>query len=162
MPEALNDPLAPDVLDPAAHRPISGDWNDDDGQALDDAFLSMEVGPIDYGQLGEGAPASTPLTTRWLTNRVDGAANVGVPIMMFPADPNRIGLSLFWDTATATASDTCAARFGSGKSESGFGFVIKNGTGIQQISLDGHTGPVWVTVLESVANAFINVVSTTK
>jgi hypothetical protein len=41
MTDLTNSP-APEIIDPAVHRRLAGDWTDDDGLALDETYGPVE------------------------------------------------------------------------------------------------------------------------
>lgn len=132
----LNTPVTPaiteDVLDPGFH-PIAGNTRDDDGQALDQTFEPMYTGPVASESYSLGIE-ETKKTTRILSRSItlDSTSALADPVMILPADPNRLHIRI---TATAAINIT------SDKTDVyGAGLLPTN----TMWPNDYHTGAVWV------------------
>lgn len=127
-------------ISPDSFGPLAGDHADDDGQAIDDAFLAGPVGPIDYGAfLQEPELDSLTKPTRILSRQVVFLPG-SEPVLLYPADIARVGLQIQW---AGDADST--VRFASDKSESLFAAPLYQAAGGGGIfTFDAHTGPVWI------------------
>ena len=129
----LIQPVTPELINPEPHPPIAGNYADDDGQAIDEWFEAAPVGPQEYGIPPVITTPTIPQTTRLLTREFVISANGGVhtPILVLPADPNRIKLIIGVEADTRIASE---------KSDV---FSAAPAGGTAMLDMDGHTGAVW-------------------
>jgi hypothetical protein len=144
MTDLTNSP-APEIIDPAVHRRLAGDWTDDDGLALDETFEPAFYGPVESESLA-AEKESIPTPTRLLSSKVVVGTVDGVlydPVQVFPVDLNRLKVIIQADDNVVVGSE---------KSDVYNGAAIVSPT---QWAVDGHTGAVWVYSTE--ANA-VNVV----
>lgn len=145
------------AISPSNFGPLAGDHYDDDGQAIDDMFVSGPVLPIDYGTLLkepelDALTAPTRVLSRQITFLPDSQ-----PVMFYPADLARVGLQIQW----AGGADS-VVRFASGKSESLFAAPLYQPSGGGGIfTFDAHTGPVWIHVVGT-ENCNVAVTTVTK
>lgn len=138
----LNDPMSPDILDPDPHRPIAGDIADDDGPALDQYFEAGDTLPVEYDTLPDPYAKDKPReTTRLITRTFSLASPDGIvpadPIMLLPADPNRVRLLI----SVSSAGAGNGVRVGESKSDV-YGAPRLNIA--DTYDLTGHTGSIWV------------------
>lgn len=151
MTDELNDPLPPEVLDPAPHRPIAGDIADDDGQALDDFFEAAPSGPTVWESydLGKDAlPKPTRILSRQIVLPQAGSAPAD-PVQVFPADVNRLHIRVESDHPIMIASDKTDC-YGAAQTVSTSWYN------------DLHTGSVWVYSTYVTGPVTVNVWSITK
>lgn len=116
----------------------TGDVTDDDGQAHAEQFEEAPSGPLEYAGFGLDTADSLPAITRiiggTLTLAGDGI-NPASPVMIFPADPNRLELFVETDANTLIiASDQNSCFFGAS-------FPVGSQKRFYSLC---HTGAVWV------------------
>lgn len=146
MTDSIVDPMTPEDLDPAPLGPVAGDTHDDDSQAYEAEFEAAPVPPIEYSGIPYKETEIKP-NTRLVTRQVSVGLINGViqdPIMLFPADPNRIALS-FYGRSDAVRY----LRFASEKTGcfDGVEFMTTATTvarSLTALEFNGHTGAVWV------------------
>jgi len=147
------------IYDPAPHEPPAGDWQDDDGQALDDYFKAGPQGPINWTLVQALKDAiAPPIASRMLRGRLYiPSGNPQAAIMALPTDPNRTYFRIneynnngFYmnsesftvnDTAIPTASNTI------GSTNAFYAAQVAGGSSPNPsvfLELYGYTGPVWV------------------
>lgn len=136
----LNDPIPPDLDNPAPHGPLAGDHTDDDGWALDEHFEPADQSPIDWGVKPTPTvtelPSPTRIVTRTFLVTPDGT-NLPQPVMVLPRDLNRVKLYLI---CTALAG----FQFGSEKSDVYGAPTMPDNAATTGLDLSGHTGALWV------------------
>lgn len=136
--------------DPLPHNPPAGDWQDDDGIALDDYFKAAALGPQIYGMVQALVETLKPTpNNRFIRRRFYfTTASNDQAVMALPADPNRSTLAIsvspvgtntgvfihsesfnVRDNADNPGSNTDAFRLEKNSAP----FVI-----------DNYTGPLWV------------------
>ncbi len=120
----------------------TADKNDDDGQVIDSFFIETDnpppikdaIEPIVVRALPDTAPI-----TRMISKDQNLDPTWQGPTQLLPADAKRKSLSLYVYSPTAVATD--GVRFSDDNGASWFGGkVLHNGN----ITLDHHTGPLWV------------------
>lgn len=142
-------------IDPAPLGPISGDHNDDDGRAIDEAFEAADWGPQAYGGVKVDREDLPPVT-RLITVMMDvpPIANGGVPIMFFPPDRNRVCMILDGDNA--------GWNYGSDPNELAALTRLNAGGSIGSSSpliIAGHTGAIWISTPVSTATVSVTVIT---
>lgn len=130
----LTDSPTPELLDSAVHRRLAGDWNDDDGLALDETFEPPFHGPV-VSETLLAAKEEIKTPTRLLSRTVQVGSPGGVtydPVQVFPVDLNRIKVIVQTDDNVVIGSE---------KSD-----VYNNASVLSttQWSVDNHTGAIWV------------------
>lgn len=127
------------------------DTHDDDGQVIDSLFLETDSPPdIKFAQEPIPKPAldePTP-TTRLISGYTSFPQSAGLPMQMLPADANRKSLTIRIVSQAATpnyndvvflADELGKLSYLSGAATNAMPML--NG---HQISLDDHTGPVFI------------------
>jgi len=139
---------------------LAGDHADDDGQVIADLLDPADAIDADDLPTRVGPRPSVPVVprlTRIMTQTLAVQATWG-PALLLPADPNRVRLSLWAasDTATdyARFSDD-AGKIGAVSSSA----LIFSG---QIVPVDGHTGPVWVSAPDAVGPVHVTAVAVTR
>jgi hypothetical protein len=141
MTDKLTEPMPPTDLDPRPLGKLSGDWNDDDAGVYEDDFTQADHRP-ETKVLGVPHPvAELKPTTRILGNtalvgNINGAQTD--PIMLFPADPNRVKCIIQVMATNGTEFTLSDSKTGC---YNGLNFYSSTAGGI--IDISGHTGAVW-------------------
>jgi len=123
-----------------------GDIHDDDAQIIDDDLREVDnapdpvAEPIPYASTKDTIKRHTRLTP--ISINVDPAWST--PTLLIPANPDRTGLQIKATSATPTATDYVAIGSDPGQLQNVSNVAGKLFHG-QTLSLDYHTGAVWVT-----------------
>lgn len=148
MTDNITEPVTPELTDPVPFSPLAGDWKDDDAQVYDDDFSETQGAPLDNAMGVPHAAAKIKPTSRLIHRSIPvgtpAGGAVSPPIMLLPADPNRKSLTLF-----AYADTQKYFTFGSDQGDCFNGnqypvFVTTVSRSWPSLTLDGHTGAVWV------------------
>lgn len=138
------------AVEAAGFGPLAGDHSDDDGQALDDYFEAGPQAPIVYSD-GDGYADNRPAHTRMIVRSYVLTSANGVnppdPVMILPADANRLELFIESSSETLTiASDKSDCYYP--------GAIMRGG---RQVYSQCHTGAVWVYTTETVTPVTVTV-----
>lgn len=141
MTDSINEPIAPDDLNPAPLGPLSGDWHDDDAAAYEGDFEAADHGPVK--QAGVPFPVTkTPIRERLITKDATISSNrLSEPVMLFAPDVNRKSLTI---TAVNTTGALDTYFVGSTKSDVFNQARMLAVPGGITTYLDGFTGALWV------------------
>lgn len=141
----------PENLSPEPEHRLAGDWNDDDGQAIDEYFEPAYHGEVEQVYV-DAEREDLPAPNRMLSRVVpfvqrSESAPAPEPVLVFPADVNRKSVSI---TVYAGEQDARGERIfyriGSSKQD------LYGDANIQQLypshyTIDGYTGALWMNVL---------------
>lgn len=140
MAHELDSPNPPDLLNPAPHAPLAGDWHDDDAQAYGQDFASAVEGPQERTGIPHAKNEVKP-TTRLLSARASvGTVNGTIqdPVMLLPPDVNRKALQVQVLGQTGELVTIAGSKTG-----------CFNGANWQAaatgsiLAMDEHTGALW-------------------
>lgn len=144
---SINPPLEPDVTDPGPAPKLSGDWEDDDGSAIDEQFEAPSHEPLDYDVLIRDDIADALVQPTRLIVRTITLIGGNDPYQILTPDVNRLQLQVKF-TATDKGSQL---HIGSEKSDvygtTGLPLMLPAATGYvfsDWLNLDAHTGALWV------------------
>jgi hypothetical protein len=140
MTEKLTESVTPGLDNPAPLGPLAGNYKDDDAEAYEDDFEAAPHGPVAQAGVPHKVEEIKPTTRLLVVTQTVGTVNGAIqePLMLLPADPNRIGLVLKpWANANRPFV------IGSSKSDCYSGAVIENVPQAPSIDLNGHTGAIW-------------------
>lgn len=148
----LIEPAKPEDIDPAPHPAIAGNWQDDDGESIDEWFEAPDLGPQVYGVPAVPVVPDVPAATRLLTREFSIGAQSGshIPLLVLPADPNRLKLIVGLEADTRIASEQSDVFFA----------VAPGATAL--LDMDGHTGALWAYSTNTSANLVVKVWSITR
>lgn len=146
MTDSINEPMAPEELNPAAPNPVAGDWNDDDAQAYEAEFEAAPVPPLEYSGIPFRETEIKP-ATRFVTRQVSVGTINGViqdPIMLFPADLNRIRLSFYGRSDAVRYLRIADSKTGCFDGVEFMTTATTVARSLTPLEMNGHTGAVWV------------------
>jgi hypothetical protein len=91
------------------HPELAGDYRDDDGIAIDQMFEAGYTGPEQTDMLVAEKESIKPVTR--LITAVTSVVQNAAPVMILPADPNRVDLILVTDQTIHLSSEANLATF---------------------------------------------------
>lgn len=128
---------------------IAGDANDDDAQVFDTFDTPQPMGVLPE-QSETVAPARELYRPRKTTRLLTGGQNIASThnaVLLIPADPDRISLTLSTFTPDAPYTAATILRIADDSSKLGMGMGAYIVTAARDIdALHDYTGPVWVLV----------------
>lgn len=143
--------------DATPHANFRGDWDDDDGQAIDDYFAHPELGPDSDEKFDFSDFDTTPITR--LVTRTLPILEGMEPIQLLPRDTNRIATIL---AIQSRDPEILWLRYSDSKSGSYDGAILSSED--TPVSIP-HNGDVWIHVRPEegtiTSSVFVSITSVT-